>query len=45
MKAPNGRLSGYGSVQPRGYDGAFGGSYSQIVFVVPKFSCAQKNLF
>jgi len=45
MKAPNGRLSGDGSVQARRHGGAFGGSYTQIFFVAPKFFCAQKNLF
>ena len=45
MKTPNGELSGNGSAQARRHDGAFGGSYTQILFVPPKFVCALKNLF
>ena len=43
VKAPNGKLSGNGSDQARRRTGAFGGSYPKILFVPPKFGCAQKN--
>jgi len=36
MKAPNRRLSGDGSAQDRRHGGAFGGSYHQILFVLPQ---------
>jgi len=45
MKAPNGRLSGDGSVQARRHEGDIRGSYPQIFSVLPQIFCAQKNLF
>ena len=45
MNAPNGRLSGDGSAQAPRHGGTFGGSYLQIFLCLPKYCCAQKNLF
>ena len=45
MKAPNGRLSGDGSAQAR-RQGAHSGAVTPKYFLcLPKFCCAQKNLF
>jgi len=45
MKAPNGKLSGDGSVQGRRHEGHLGPVTPQIFFVSIKFCCGQKNLF
>jgi len=42
MKAPNGILSGDGSVQARIHGGAFGDSYPQILFCPQIFLCSEK---
>jgi len=44
-EGPSGRLSGNGSSQARRDGGAFGDSYPQIFFVLPKFCCSYKTLF
>jgi len=45
MKAPNGRLSGEDSAQPRRQGGHSGAVAPKSFFVPPKFCCTQKNLF
>ena len=43
MKAPNGRLSGDGSAQASRHGGAFGGSYTQILFVPTQILLCSEN--